>query len=159
MSNSVEIEVSVHVHRAHFRRQGWFLPWYELWRVQRGGVFLSEQCKYWNCIWESDGLTWRWRRSSALSSLMVFSRDGLSGFKRKNSRQKPSDFSSSSSSWWACQMMFSSMRNRQYLEEIVVEFYYLWLKDFRSSLLGQWRRFHASFFLVVVRNQVSWISE
>ena len=49
-------------------------------------------------------------------------------------------------------MVISAMKNRQYLEEIVVEFNYLWLKDLRSSLLGQWRRFHASFFLIVVRN-------
>lgn len=43
--------------------------------------------------------TCKCRRSSALSSLIVLSRDALSGFNRKNSRQNPSDFSSSSSSW------------------------------------------------------------
>jgi hypothetical protein len=42
--------------------------------------------------------TWKWRRSSALSSPSIFFKLEASGLSRKNSSQKPSDFSTSSSS-------------------------------------------------------------
>ena len=43
--------------------------------------------------------TCRWTRSSGLNSLRIFCNVALSGFRRKNSLQYPSDFSLYSSSW------------------------------------------------------------
>jgi hypothetical protein len=98
--------------------------------------------------------TWKWSKSSALRPSKMVLRCGASGLSRKNSSQKPSDFSTSSSSYGLAhthELLASSSsssrseeggRIRRYLEERFVEAHDLGLEGLRAGLLGQRRGFH-----------------
>lgn len=86
------------------------------------------------------GCAWRWSKSSGLkSSRMSLSALG-SGFRRKSSCQKPSDFSIASSSFsWISYIAYGNLQWAQthLIEERLIKSYDFGLEGLRSRLLRQ----------------------